>query len=138
MATPFNPYDFGQVRVPEGLEEYFFAGNPNVAGMADFGSNTVVLNPYSNLDKQGRDSVATNELSRLVMNERGYPMKFDVTPEQQSTFQGTVYGKPENQDQLRQTLIARIIAGDPSAGKPTTDQEAWANLIRMFMPNRKQ
>lgn len=118
---------------PESLK--YFKANPEVTGWA-FGAGmndsdpksprVVMLNPYSKLTKEQQGFVVDNERIRHYMDEKNYNPAFNPTKEQSSFFQGTGYGKPENQKFLKQTLVARIITGDETAGNITPDQSREA------------
>lgn len=108
-------------------EDSYFKSNPHVAGMAAE-DGKVILNPYANIDESGRQSVIANEAARLYMRQGIHP-NFTVTPEQAKLFDGTAYGS--NPQALKETIAARIFAGDPSAGKATPEQMAWVeNVLR--------
>ena len=121
-----------------GTDKYFKA-NPGTTGMAVGGGlsgspkdepRTVMLNPYSNLTKEGRQAVETNERLRHFMDETGYDPKIEPTPAQIKAFEGTEYGKPENRKYLGQTIAARILTGDESAGDVTPAQQAAAMRLQ--------
>ena len=64
------------------------------------------------------------------MRENNFVPDFVVTPEQREKFKGTEYGKPENEKFLKQTIVARILTGDKSAGNYTKEQAAWADKLK--------
>lgn len=128
--------------VGEDLE--YFRQNPGVTGMAiGAGLNespkdaprTVVLNPFaknpdgSPMTDQQKSAVVMNESLRHFMDENKPRLAFEPTPEQVKFFAGTEYGKPENRERLKETIIARILTGDESAGKVTPEQEAAAQAV---------
>lgn len=133
---PDNQSDAIQRRMRQNLyptEDSYFKQNPQVAGMAAE-DNKVILNPYSQLSAQQKDAVALNEYSRIYMRENKIDPAFDLTPEQQKSFQTINQGKPYGSDlDIKHTILARIISGDPSVGKPTPDQIKWANQIKQGM-----
>ena len=135
MPQSKSVYGF-PVRAPFGGELEYFRANPHVAGMAGEDSS-IVLNPFSPNTPEQQQLVAQNEAVRLWLRKNKVEPKFPVTPDQFASFKGTEYGKPENIDHLRQTLIARMMTGDPSAGGVTGDQRAFAENIakRMGIPN---
>lgn len=122
-----------KVREPFDSEREFFRKDPTVAGMAA-DDDRIVLNPYSDAKQVDMQRVARNEAARLYMRETMPNLEFDVTPEQARAFRGTAYG--EDRYALKETLIGRIIAGDPSAGKATPEQQAWAKRIQKELDER--
>jgi hypothetical protein len=89
----------------------------------------IIINPHTGLSETERDAVRINELTRLKMRHSPeHRPTFDLTPSQRKTFGG--YGSIDDQ---RQTVIARIISGDPSAGDATDEQKAWAEKVRGSM-----
>jgi len=116
----------------------YFKDNPNVSGWAYGGGlndsnasdpRVVMLNPYSSLTKEQQGYVVDNERLRHFMSEKQYNPSFKPTAQQLSSFNNTEYGKPENEKSLKQTLIARIITGDQSAGNVTDEQSKEANKV---------
>ena len=93
-------------------EDAFFKNRPEITGMAA-GDGKIILNPYSKLSKQSFFSVAMNEALRLKMKKDNFNPKFTVTDEQKRFFQGTEY--QDNPKFMRETILARIYSGDPSA-----------------------
>ncbi len=63
------------------------------------------------------------------MDEAKPPLNFEPTNEQVSFFDGTEYGKPENRQRLKETIIARILTGDESAGNITPEQKKSADQV---------
>jgi hypothetical protein len=126
-----------EVRKPFQSELKYFKKNPHVSGMAA-ADNRIILNPYSKLAPEQQGAVAKNEAIRLFMRGKKYNYDFDVTPEQLKSFQGTEYAKPENVQSLKDTLVSRIITGDPSAGKFTPAQKKWADTILGDIKNRNR
>lgn len=59
-------------RTPYQSELDYFKANPTVAGMATE-DNRVIINPYSNLTKDEKNSVFQNEKARIIMrtDEKG-------------------------------------------------------------------
>tara|TARA_Y100000310_G_scaffold97135_1_gene94798 strand:+ start:179 stop:592 length:414 start_codon:yes stop_codon:yes gene_type:complete len=114
-------------RKPSASELAFFKSRPDVAGMASGGA--VVLNPYSPLSAREKEAVVVNETARVLMQQRPeYQPKFDITPQQEERFAG--YGSPQN---VRDTIAARIVSGDPSAGRPTFAQNEISRRIARLM-----
>jgi len=118
----------------------YFRQNPTVAGMAIgaglngySGARQIVVNPYTGLNKTQEGGLILNERLRHLMDEAKPELKFDPTTEQVARFKGTEYGKPENIGRLKETLVARIITGDESAGKITRPQsEAARKIDRLY------
>lgn len=120
-----------RVREPFESEVKWFRSNPEVAGMASYGDGSVVLNPFSNLSESEKAKVIENEGIRLWQNQNKVKYGFDVTPEQEASFKGTAYeGKA---DALRETIVGRILSGDPSAGFVTPEQSMAAEWTRQIM-----
>jgi hypothetical protein len=132
QAIPQSVYGYA-VRRPYKSEDTYFALNPNVTGMAAE-DGRIVLNPYSGLKYDQQLGVAKNEAIRLFMRENQIDPQFKVTPEQMKSFQGTAYGT--NEPALRQTLVARILTGDPSAGNATEEQRKAAQSIMQQLSKR--
>jgi hypothetical protein len=125
---------------PDTME--FFKKNPAVAGMATGaglngydGPRQVMVNPHSGLNPQQKDGLLRNERLRHLMDESKPELGFDPTPAQVASFQGTEYGKPENRGKLKETLVARILTGDESAGKITRPQSEAARKIGRLYNN---
>lgn len=106
-------------------EDKFFKENPNVAGMAAE-DGTVILNPYSKLSDVEKQAVAKNEAYRLFMRDKKIVPDFTITDEQRKQFEGSAYAKDDVA--LKQTIVARILTGDPSA-KATDEQRKVAAQI---------
>ena len=107
-------------------EDSYFAANKKVAGMAAE-DGTIVFNPYAG-PEVNLDAVGRNEAIRLYVREKGIKFDFDLTPSQKNAFQGTEYGK--NPTALKESIVARILSNDPSAGDTTKQQlEAARKLL---------
>jgi hypothetical protein len=88
--------------------------------------DAVVLNPYSSLSAPEREAVVRNETARILMRSgRVPPPLFSLTPEQSGRF--GEYGPVEAQ---RSTVAARLVSGDPSAGRGTPEQLSYAEQLR--------
>lgn len=109
-------------------EDEFFRKNPHVAGMAA-DDDKVIINPYSPLSWDEKAAVAYNERARIVMRKSSERPAFDLTPEQAKRF--GAYSP--NQQDVRETVAARILSGDPSAGEPTKEQAAYVERLRKMM-----
>lgn len=110
-------------------EDEYFKKNPHVAGMAAE-DDQIILNPYSRISDAEKRAVMMNEAARVHMRKGLIDApRYELTPEQLSTLGG--YSK--NMDDIRQTIAARILSGDPSAGKPSPEQMEYVQRLRQFM-----
>ena len=107
-------------------EDEFFRSRPEVAGMAAE-DDTVILNPYSGLSIRELSAVAQNEALRLKMRKDNFDPKFEITDKQKQFFKGTEYEK--NPKAIRQTLLARIYSGDPSAMATPEQRKALEDYL---------
>ena len=113
-------------------EDAYFKTNPHVGGMAAE-DDTVILNPYSKLSKEEKEAIVQNEKARLTMRN-GYPRpNFDLTEEQAKAFGNY---SPDIQDQ-KETVVGRILSGDPSQGEITKQQKQYAEELKRFMDMHK-
>jgi len=117
-------------KIYEGEDKYFKA-NPNVTGMAAE-DGKVIMNPYSTLTAPERNAVKKNEAFRLKLRDSNVNLDFNVTPEQKEFFGGTEYSSNENA--MRETILARIYSGDPSA-KATQEQK---NILQQILKGFKK
>jgi hypothetical protein len=130
---PLPTSSFGYpVREPVPSEQAFFALNPNVGGYAAE-DGAIVLNEGARsgdryLSNRELGGVARNEASRLYMRDRSIVPDFSLTKDQELEFQGTAYGS--NPEALKQSIAARIITGDQSAGETTKEQ----GVVRVRVP----
>jgi hypothetical protein len=108
-------------------EDKYFRENPHVTGMAAE-DDKVILNPYSGLAETEQKSVIENERARIHMRRNKIKPEFDVTPEQRASFGGSPY--ENNEGAMKETIAARIYSGDPSAGKYTAEQAAFAAALK--------
>jgi hypothetical protein len=106
----------------------YFKKNPTVSGMAAE-DGRIVLNPFSLLSDKQREAVKVNESVRLFLRNSKFPLLFGVTPGQRSLFAKTPYGKRGAENDLRATIIGRILSGDRSAGPYTPEQLFHADMI---------
>ena len=116
------------MREPTWAERRFFAKHANVSGMATE-DLAVILNPYSSLTDHELGAVAINEAARVFIKRRRInPPCFSLTPEQRRAFKH--YGAAED---VRATIAARILTGDPSALSPTRQQLFFVERLRSAM-----
>lgn len=124
---PTSSYGY-PVRPPTPSEQVFFALNPNVGGYAAEDGSIVLNEGARNEDRylSNRElgAVAQNEAARLYMRDHGIVPDFKLTKEQELKFQGTAYAS--NPEALKQSIAARIITGDQSAGKITKEQKSFS------------
>jgi hypothetical protein len=111
--------DMFGTRDPEEGELEFFKKRPEVAGMATE-DNKIILNPYSKNTAEEQQAVAKNEAFRLFMKMQELVPSFELTKEQQEFFKDTEYEK--DTAAAKQTILARILSGDPSAKNATPEQ----------------
>ncbi len=126
--------DFSELeRTPSTGELKFFTENPTVGGMADFDSGTVVINPFKQWKPEERNSILTNESMRLFMRHNNVKPAFKLTEEQTNLFRNnrTNNGSDyiDNPSELQETIITRILSGDPSSGKATEEQIGIAEAL---------
>jgi len=89
--------------------------------------NKVIINPYSKLSDKEKQKVIENETIRLGFKTNNIVPNIEVTKEQREFFKGTPY--ESNEDAMKQTIVARIMTGDPSVNA-TEDQMAEASMYR--------
>lgn len=126
--------DMFGIRKPYNTELSYFKSNPNVAGMATE-DNKIILNPYSKNTAKEQEAVAKNEAIRLFMNIQNIAPSFDLTEEQQKFFKGSAYEK--DPVAAKQTIISRILSGDPSAKNVTEEQMKAAKEIEALANSYK-
>ena len=71
----------------------FFKKNPNVSGMAAE-DNAAILNPYSSLSDDEKQSVLLNEKARILMRVQNIKPTFSLTPGQKIKFKN--YGSEQD------------------------------------------
>ena len=101
--------------------------NPSVTGMATE-DGRIIVNPFSNLSAAEKNAVVRNESARLWMRQNNFSPDFELTPQQARFFEGSPYAN--NAVAAKQTIIARILSGDPSAGDVTDEQRIYADMVR--------
>jgi hypothetical protein len=100
--------------------------------------NAIILNPFSKLSDQEKQSVAKNEAIRLWLKKNNVQPQFNLTPEQFKFFRNTEYGQSKDATPLKQTIIARILTGDPSVGNVTPMQKQWADWVMSRISKESQ
>jgi hypothetical protein len=117
-------------REPYPLEAEFFkrSGVPGYAAE----DNRVVLNPGILSDPNMVKALSMNEAARVWMRNNNLTPNFGITPQQNQFFANTPYGTAPEQTR-RETLAARLLSGDPSAGTATPEQEAFVKRLRYAM-----
>ena len=120
-----------KMREPFPSELEYFRNNLDVGGMATE-DNKVILNPYTKLSPKEKQAVAMNESARIIMRQEQYAPNFELTEEQKKFLDSTTYKGASPQDR-QATIAARIVSGDPSAGKPTKEQMQFVNRLRQTM-----
>jgi hypothetical protein len=114
-------------RKASGSERTFFRKRRDVTGMATV-DKAVILNPFVRLSVHAMRSVLINEAARVFMRTHRIQPNFQITDEQAARFKG--YGTDQD---VRETIAARIVAGDPSAGNPTEPQTCFARRLSRLM-----
>lgn len=109
-------------RPPYEGETQFFRERPDVTGMATE-DDKITLNPFLSLSPEQQEAIRLNERLRVYMRGNPAPV-FPLTPTQQHTFAN--YGTPTD---IRDTIISRILSGDPSTDITTSLQEDAAQEI---------
>ena len=107
------------LREPWPSEDKFFRERPDVSGLAA-DDDSVVINPYAPLTEAQSSAVALNEAARVVIRRPSTRPEFVLTDEQRVAF--AAYGTIED---IRATIAARILSGDPTALTPTVEQIAF-------------
>jgi hypothetical protein len=109
-------------------EDEYFKAHPEVGGMAAE-DNQVIINPYSPLSNEEKNAIRMNETARLAMRNGYARPTFDLTPEQQESFKNY---STDIQDQ-KETVIGRILSGDPSAKNVTPEQKKYAEELQKVL-----
>jgi len=110
-------------------EEEYFKANPHVTGMAA-DDDKIIMNPFSTLKDNEKQEVMLNEAARVHLRKKLIDApNFELTPTQKEKFGS--YSKDPND--IRQTIAARILSGDPSAGDATPEQQEYVAKLRQFM-----
>lgn len=119
--------EYQHLREPYESELKYFKENPHVAGMASE-DDKVIFNPYSDVHPKNSESIYLNEASRIYMRNSKNRPKFKLSKDQKEKFKD--YG---NDEDIRETIAARIFSGDESAGKPSSEQLDFVNKLKNSM-----
>ena len=115
-------------RNPYESEINYFKSNPTVGGMATE-DNKIIINPFSSLSDQEKNSVSLNEYgSILIRTVPNLKPTFKLTKDQENFLNSNSYKNSNEQDRL-DTIAGRLLSGDPSAGTPTIEQLKFINLL---------
>jgi hypothetical protein len=114
------------LREPNQEEVLWFKENPSITGYAS-DDGCIVVNPYNTLNNDEIEWVCINEALRLFMRDQKIKPRIRLTKKQIKFFIGTAY--EGNLVEAKQTIVARIITGDPSAQDITPTQRMAANKI---------
>jgi len=123
-------------RDPTESELRFFKANPQIGGYASFTDGFVVVNPFNTLTPQENEALIENESARIFMRrQQAARPSFQITPEQQQAFaQYPPFDPPADPGQsVRETIAARVLSGDPSAGELTPEQALFAQGLKQRM-----
>ncbi len=112
------------LRDPYPSELSYFQKNPHVSGMATE-DDRIILNPFSPIDSEAKKSVYKNEEARIFMRNSKNRPQFKLTKEQQKAFKD--YGQEQD---IRETIAARILAGDESALESTREQKDYVLWLK--------
>jgi hypothetical protein len=120
-------------REPYPSELKFLKDRPDVGGMATE-DNRFIINPYSPLSDEQKNAVRLNETSRLWMrnSDESERPNMRLRRSQKKAFNTMQNGRPysQNPQDIKETIIARIISGDASAGKTTRKQRKYAERLK--------
>lgn len=96
----------------------------------------VILNPYSPLSDTEKRAVAQNEALRLYMREHKIDPAIELNPQQEAFFKGTPYEKAGVEK--KQTVLARILSGDPSVTATPEQQQYADNFLQQVKAAQSQ
>ena len=92
--------------------------------------DAVAINPFSPLPPEALDVVRANERARVYMGMLRDRPRVMLSPSQRSDFADY---SPNEQD-IRETILARLYSGDQSAGSPANaGQRAWVARLREIL-----
>jgi len=127
--SPYDPWIRKELH--EGEIKYF-KDNPKVGAMST-DDNMIIRNP--NPPKNiNIDAVTKNEFGRVLINTGKFKVpNFKLTDTQQKEF--SKYGTNKN---IQDTIITRIVSGDPSAKDFTQEQKAIADKLELVIQQQVQ
>ena len=105
----------------------FFRKNPTTTGMASE-DDRIILNPFSNLSDEERQSVITNESWRLYMRKNNIIPNIPITPDQYNYFNNTPYRG--DIDAIKQTITSRFLSGDQSVEVTDEQKKTIRNMFK--------
>ena len=117
-----------EARNPYPGELSYFEKNPFVAGMAAE-DDRITLNPAVQ-DPRAREAVMLNEAVRLFMRQNNLRAP-QATKEQLGLFSGTPYAS--DPQSLGDSIVARLLSGDPSARNATQEQQDYAKWLSSLL-----
>lgn len=124
------------IRQPTESELQFFRRNPNVPAYAA-PDNKIVYNPFVSLSAEDREALYQNESARIFMrlNDQARPNResFKLTQQQQQTQYPPGPIPQDPQQSLRETIAARALSNDPSAGAVTPEQQRFVEELKFRM-----
>jgi len=106
----------------------FFKENPTTTGMASFEDDKILLNPFSTLLPEEKQSVIMNESWRLYMNKNNIVPKIPITREQFNYFNNTPYRG--DIDAIKQTITSRFLSGDQSVEVTDEQKKTIRNMFK--------
>jgi len=129
-------------RDPNSIEMEWFRQNPHIGGYAA-DDDRVVVNPYNRLSPVENEALIRNESARIFMR-RNYSARptaesFPLTEEQRGYAYPVAQPPMLPEAALRETMAARVLTGDPSAGQTTPQQARFAEELaaRMMMARQE-
>ncbi len=117
------------IRKPSKSELNWFESNKKITAYAS-DDNYIVLNPHSNLNHDSMISVTVNEGFRILIRLLNIEIKFPVCETTAKKFTNTAYNN--NLQALSESIVARGIARDPSAGKLNEYQNGYIDAMRIY------
>lgn len=118
-------------RQPTPSEYKFFFENSGVPGYAA-PDNRVVFNPFTLPDPRMRQAIMANELARIAMRTGLIPQYGGgLTRSQNQTLNALPYYQTASQQDRINTIMARLLSGDPTGGKGTREQREYVDRLRM-------
>lgn len=116
-------------------EDAFFKSNPTMGAMAAE-DGSVIVNPYAKMSGKEKEAVEFNEAARLYMKNNQFIPQYQLTPQQVAQFKGTPY--EGDVKAMRETVAARVLAGDPSIKDATPEQKKFVDdYLRPFVGGDK-